>query len=166
MGSLQLNANMVIGKSAVIDVDGKPQTKGSAKAIQRPGLPYPVIINDNKRCKGWQKDVGLIAKTKWPGKPTDNLVALVVTFYMARPKHHRRVNGELKPKAPRHHVVRPDSDKMLRAILDSLTGIVYYDDSQVNAYGSKVYADEWGVRIFAAEVIGDAPCLLEFEGTP
>jgi crossover junction endodeoxyribonuclease RusA len=48
-----------------------------------------------------------------------------------------------KPQRPKHqiyHIVKPDGDKLLRCVLDALTGIVYRDDSMVSvAYWSKEY---------------------------
>lgn len=51
------------------------------------------------------------------------------------------------------HVKRPDVDKLMRALLDALTGIVWVDDSQVcYAMVNKVYA--WNGQP-GAEVIVD-----------
>ena len=46
-------------------------------------------------------------------------------FYFARPKS---LNKSILQKT-----TRPDVDKLIRAVLDALTGIVYADDSQVTA---------------------------------
>jgi Holliday junction resolvase RusA-like endonuclease len=60
-------------------------------------------------------------------------VSIQVEFALARPlSHYSDLQGLLKrryedsePTAP------PDIDKLARAVLDALTGIVYDDDSQV-----------------------------------
>jgi Holliday junction resolvase RusA-like endonuclease len=42
----------------------------------------------------------------------------------------------------------PDLDKLIRAILDALTGVVWRDDGQVvDIVASKVYADTPGVDV-------------------
>ena len=61
-----------------------------------------------------------------------NAILLSVTFVFARPKSHFRANGELKPTAPRHCTGRiGDVSKLVRAVEDAMTGIVYNDDAQI-----------------------------------
>lgn len=146
---------MMIARSAVIEVPGRPQTKGSAKAIQRKGMAYPVIINDNAKCKSWERSVKLIAKSQWKGEPSTLPVYISVIFYLKRPKNHHVANDPKRPvkdSSPKRHQTKPDIDKMLRAILDSLTGVVWVDDSQVDEVSaSKLYDENEGVFIFVTE---------------
>ena len=45
---------------------------------------------------------------------------------------HYRTNGELKPSAPQHCTGRiGDLSKLIRAVEDALTGVVYDDDAQI-----------------------------------
>ena len=49
---------------------------------------------------------------------------------------------DVKNSSPVHHLQKPDTDKLIRAILDALTGIIYKDDSQVDAiHVTKKWAD-------------------------
>lgn len=63
-----------------------------------------------------------------------------------------RNEGALKDSAVAHPMTKPDVDKLLRAFLDALTGVVWKDDSQVtDAITRKRYAvpvgpDDDGVR--------------------
>ena len=60
-------------------------------------------------------------------------VSLQVVYGFARPKGRDR--GRRDP------CVRPDVDKLVRALLDALTGIAYHDDGQVVALAvRKIYA--------------------------
>lgn len=69
-------------------------------------------------------------------------VHICVDFALSRPKTVTRG----VPTVP------PDLDKLIRAVLDALTGVAYRDDSQVTLIlASKVYGQE-GVRI---KVSGD-----------
>ena len=62
-------------------------------------------------------------------------VELEIMFYLDRPSSVSTV------KRP-HPTVPPDIDKLIRAVQDSLTGVVYEDDSQViRVLAWKVYAD-------------------------
>lgn len=61
-------------------------------------------------------------------------VAVDVRFFLPRPKSHfgtGRNATKLKDCAPDFHVKKPDVDKLVRAVLDSLSGVVYSDDCQV-----------------------------------
>lgn len=114
--------------------NGVPQTKGSAKAFMRPGMKFPVVTNDNAKCKPWQAGVTQAAADTFTGEPWRGPVMLTLVFYMPRPKGHYRTgkNAELlRESAPVHHAVKPDLDKLLRAVKDGLKGVVYLDDAQV-----------------------------------
>ena len=69
---------------------------------------------------------------------------LLVTFYMPRPKGHfgtGRNAGTLKKSAPAYPIVMPDTTKLLRAVEDAMTGVVWRDDAQVvDQHARKVYA--------------------------
>ena len=72
-----------------------------------------------------------------------------VTFRLRRPMAHRRSTGEILPRfADARPLVYPDLDKLVRGVLDALTGRVWVDDSQVvEIRASKVYADELGADV-------------------
>ena len=65
-------------------------------------------------------------------------VSVVIDFVWERPKSHMRKSG-VKPDAP--VLPRPDLDNTTKAVLDSLNGVAWEDDSQVqrlvveNSYG-------------------------------
>lgn len=58
-------------------------------------------------------------------------VFLTVKFFFHRPKCHLDRKGLLAADAPRHFTKAPDVDKLLRAVMDALTGVAYKDDAQV-----------------------------------
>lgn len=81
-------------------------------------------------------------------------------FLLSRPKNHYgtgRNAGVIKARfSDAQPITRPDLDKLLRAILDVLTGIIYKDDSQVVFnLTKKRYTDSvdelTGCRIMIAE---------------
>lgn len=85
-------------------------------------------------------------------KPYRHRVAKVVSD--ALPQNYEVTNGAVglsvvfvfrKPtttKYPHHKVTVPDLDKLLRAVLDSLTGVVYKDDCQVTRIVSEKCWDD------------------------
>lgn len=100
---------------------GAPATKGSTVSFM--GAHGIVTTSDCKGLAAWTQAVGWAAKFSGvvlvpPPRP----VRVRVAFQFTRPKSDRtRI----------HHTVRPDIDKLARALLDALTGVGYHDDAQV-----------------------------------
>jgi len=68
-------------------------------------------------------------------------VSVVIQFILPEPKHIP-ANRENRP------TVRPDLDKLARAVLDALTGAAYKDDSQVVVlHATKAYGCHPGATI-------------------
>lgn len=63
----------------------------------------------------------------------DGPVTVGLTFWFPRPKGHFTPRGILKASAPRYHTVKPDVDKLARAVLDSLAHVAFSDDARVVA---------------------------------
>ena len=71
----------------------------------------------------------------------DSPLNLEVDFYVPRPKGHFGKRG-LRLSAPAFPTVKPDATKLLRAVEDALTGIVWRDDAQVvEQHVSKLYGE-------------------------
>ena len=76
--------------------------------------------------------------------PIDGAVQLELTFVLAKPKTVKRI----------YPFVRPDLDKLCRAVLDALTGIAYKDDQQVvTLNANKIYGKRAGVFILLTELV-------------
>lgn len=72
------------------------------------------------------------------GKP----VALDLAFYLPRPKVHYRADGAVKERyASTEPTGRPDTENMVKACMDAMTGVVWYDDSQVVSLHARKYYD-------------------------
>jgi Holliday junction resolvase RusA-like endonuclease len=71
----------------------------------------------------------------------DGPLALAVTFHVPRPKGHYGKRG-LRPTAQVYPTTRPDVTKLLRAVEDACTGVVWRDDAQVvRQVAAKVYGE-------------------------
>ncbi len=105
----------------------RPQPQGSTRAFYVKRLGRSVITSDNAKVKSYRQEVALAARAI-PNRPAmiarPRPVALHLKFFLRRPNS--------LPKKIIEHTKRPDVDKLLRATFDSLAGIVYEDDSQVN----------------------------------
>jgi len=127
-----------------IVVPGIPVPQGSLRAFARNGHAW--ATSDNPRTRPWKAAVTsaaaeLVEQTGF-AKLIHQAIAVRVTFRLPRPKGHYGRRG-LLPSAPPYPNVLPDLDKLARAILDALTGIVWRDDAQVVRLAvEKVYAEE------------------------
>ena len=106
------------------------------------------LYESSKAVGPWRDKIRTAAFNKFAGhKPTVFPVEMGLEFYFPRPQSHFRTGkyaGEIKDSAPTRHTTKPDLDKLTRAVLDSLTGIVYLDDSQVVKFTHlfKAYEEE------------------------
>lgn len=139
-------------------VSGKPEPQGSKSAIVRNGRALIVEgrrSTSRRRFEAWRRAVTAAARAAWVGRaPLSGPVAITCDFRFARPKTHYRISGGLRPSAPAHRVARPDLDKLIRAVLDSITAAhLWGDDSQVvKTSASKSWAPTDGVSISIFEV--------------
>lgn len=115
-------------RELVFTVIGTPVPQGSTRAFIPKGWTRPIITAANSKTKPWRQEVAGTAdneifntdfKPLMDGEP----IYIRVEFYFDRPK-------STSAKVV-HKVTKPDVDKLLRSVLDALTGIVFKDDSQV-----------------------------------
>lgn len=105
-------------------VQGTPIPQGSMKGFafkRRTGGVGVALTSDNKKTRPWKDSVASVASEAWDGAPTEDAVALTMEFAFMPPKSSRFP----------HKTTKPDIDKLARAVMDALTGVVYRDDSQV-----------------------------------
>lgn len=137
---------------------GTPQPAGSKKGYVNPKTGKVIITDAAKGSRPWKQQVAGEALARTNGTPFAGPVELALTFFVARPKAHYgtgRNAAKLKPTAPRYPTTRPDATKLLRAVEDALTGIVYADDAQViNQYVSKLYGSPERVEIAVCAMPG------------
>lgn len=113
-------------------VAGTPAPQGSKRHVGNGRM-----IESSAAVGDWRSVVAWTAANEYRGDPPiDGPAVLVVEFVMPRPKSFP------KRKPTPAHVKRPDVDKLLRAIGDALTGVVYADDSLLTGkHASKRYAE-------------------------
>ncbi len=81
-----------------------------------------------------------------PEFPIESPLSIELRLFFLRPNSHFRTGkhaGQIKSSAPKHMVVKPDLDNIIKFILDSLNGIFYKDDNQVyRIFAIKLYTDK------------------------
>jgi crossover junction endodeoxyribonuclease RusA len=116
--------------SVTFRVDGIPAPKGSTKALRHRTTGRVIVTETNPHTRPWAALVrdasrhnALANATSPIPFPRGTAVHLGVTFILPRPVS--------LPKKVRAHTKKPDLDKLVRAVKDALTGVLWSDDSQV-----------------------------------
>lgn len=115
-------------------VPGIPAPGGSKRGFYIKKLNRVVMAPDCKRTRSWMDSVAVAGKMAYSGELLTGPIRLTIVFYFLRPKGHYgtgRNANKLKDSAPKYHLVKPDSTKLLRSTEDALTGIIWRADSQV-----------------------------------
>src|SRR5262245_5562628 len=97
------------------------------------GSKMPYGGEANPHLSPWRSTVAEKA-AEATNEPLLGPVEVTAEFVFPRPKGHFRTGrraGELKDSAPYWHTIKPDLDKLMRAIGDALSGTVLHDDSQI-----------------------------------
>jgi Holliday junction resolvase RusA-like endonuclease len=120
-------------------VVGPPACKGSVVAFRAPSGRI-VTKTDSKHGKTWAKHVAYCAvMAGLPVLPKGIGVRVEAEYQFTAP-----IRGERGTPC-----VRPDVDKLARALLDALTGIAYEDDGQVVSLTvRKVYGPDTLTRVW------------------
>ena len=107
---------------------GTPQPQGSTRAFVRGNRA--IVTSDNAKLKPYRHTLTQVAALNLqemgleaPLCDRSTAVEVHIVWTIAKPKS--------TPKRVTMPTKKPDADKLLRAVLDSLTGIGYEDDAQV-----------------------------------
>jgi crossover junction endodeoxyribonuclease RusA len=107
-------------------IGAKPVPQGSMVVVTPPaalrkGAPAVVAPVNASKMRSWRQRVTRAARATGEPMWVDTPLRLTVTFWLRKPKSAKRT-------APS---VRPDLDKLVRAIGDAITGVLYKDDAQL-----------------------------------
>lgn len=126
-------------------VPGVPVQQGSVSAFVNRKTGRAQVAHQSpgplSRYRGDIREAAERADVKIADGPID----ITIAFFFPRPKSHfgtGRNASVVKDSAPSYPIGRPDLDKLVRAVLDALTGFAFKDDSQVvEIVASKDYCD-------------------------
>lgn len=124
-----------------LHVEGRAVPQGSMRLVNG---GRRMIHSNHTELMAWRATIARAAlaeiehmeakgTARWPATGP---CGLVVKFHFPRPQSHYRTGvyaGLLRAVAPREHQVKPDLDKLVRAVCDALTdACVIVDDSQIS----------------------------------
>jgi crossover junction endodeoxyribonuclease RusA len=136
-------------RTVTFRVIGKAEPKGSTKAFVGPRYRVPIVTSDNPRLRGWEQ----LVREQAQGVAQQGLftqpILIAVVFHLPRPQS--------LPKLARHHRTRPDLDKLVRAVVDALTGLLYPDDAAVVELRAQKRYAEPGIAPWVCITVAEAP---------
>lgn len=106
-------------------VSGRPAPQGSKEFKGRSRAGKAILVESSKHVGSWRDQIAWRARQQNP-ELLAGPVAMRLEFVMVRPQ--RLPKSKPTPPATQR---TGDSDKLARAVGDSLTGICYKDDAQV-----------------------------------
>jgi Holliday junction resolvase RusA-like endonuclease len=120
--------------SISFQVRGIPVPQGSAKPFIAGGRAR--LATKSAPLMAWRTAIATAASSAMRDEPVmDGPVTVLATFRLMRP-----VSAPKRVTVP---ATRPDLDKLVRALLDGITGVVVRDDALVvRVDAEKVYADD------------------------
>ena len=118
-------------------VAGTPMPKGSNTRMPNGAMLPAGTTASRARMNVWRENVRMDAINAMAGhRPFVGPIRLSVEFALLPPRSMRVRDWGWLP-----HTKRPDVDKLFRMLSDALTGVVWFDDSQVCFSAvNKVYA--------------------------
>jgi Holliday junction resolvase RusA-like endonuclease len=138
-----------VSRSVSFTVHGVAASAGS-KTLGYNSAGKAFVRESSRKAAPWKRAVAEAAGEAMDGAELlEGALWLGVVFSLPRPKGHYGAKG-LRPSAPEYPTVRPDATKLLRAVEDALTGVVWRDDAQVvEQHVCKVYggAAECAVKV-------------------
>lgn len=119
-----------VGTGISFAVPGRAQPGGSKRGFARG--QRVMIVDANPNVGAWKERVALVAASHAPTVLLDCALELHLSIFLQRPRGHFGTKGlNAKGHATPYPTSKPDATKLLRAIEDALTGIIWTDDARV-----------------------------------
>ena len=110
-------------------VYGEPVAQGRPRFARRGSF---VQAYDPKKSREYKDTVYSVAVQNKPARPMDGPLSVRIDAYFTLPKSAKRAEKILAESESLFHIKKGDADNIAKAVLDSLNGIIFKDDSQVS----------------------------------
>jgi crossover junction endodeoxyribonuclease RusA len=141
-------------------VFGIAAPQGSSRAFIPKGWKRAIITADNKKTKPWRQEIAGAAIAAMGDKTPAGKnvpVRIEVRFFFPKPQSVKALDK----------TTRPDLDKLLRSLGDSLTGIVWEDDAQITEiHACKLFGTPARMEIKISEADFPASSVLVSQVSP
>lgn len=132
-------------KDYIFTVKGQPQGKGTT-ARQRKTKIYEEWTYTPESTRIYEEEIKLRYKEKFKNEMLDGNIAVEV-FINKKPASYLGIRKYNKLLG-KYCNIKPDTDNVVKAVLDALNGVAYADDKNVvEIYAVKKYASESSVVI-------------------
>lgn len=153
-------APVTLPVTVVVDVRGLPRPAGSKRVFlvgPKGGERRPVVTDDAGAAgRDWRARVQDAIARAHPGAPLEGPLEVTFAFTLPRPRGHVGRMGALRASAPWFPTTRPDVSKLVRAVEDAATGLLWADDAQlVTQTATKRYGPQPGVLIDCRRLVAD-----------
>jgi len=145
-------------------VFGEPVAKGRARAHGRvvntaDGPRAIVTMHTPKGTVDAERAIRDEFVRRWPKhKPWTGPVMLRFTAVFETPKSYSVALKHAAAAGKLYHIAKPDVDNLFKALADSLNGIAWHDDSQLQGGGVKRYGSPARIDVTLEPLdAGDAP---------
>lgn len=145
------------------EVPGKPVAKARPRKSRKDGISR---IYTPQESLNFEQLVGFLFKSKYKSHiPTKNPVKIKINSFFQLPKgvSQKKQNTVMRDfmvvnDSPYPRAKKPDTDNLIKAVLDGLNQIAFYDDAQVfEITAGKYYAEKTStvieIRVYDTEVI-------------
>lgn len=122
------------------DPKGQPRPRAF---VRKTAAGFKARVFDSGTAENWKSLVAEAAKPYLPPAPIGGPVRLEICFLLPRPQ---RLNGKKHPPQAIPHTAKPDTDNLVKAIMDCLSQLRFWeDDRQVyRITASKHYVEKGG----------------------
>lgn len=126
----QIRAAKGVYKKMIIEIMGEPVAKGRPRF--RIAGKFVSTYTPAKTQKE-EKRVTEEIKKQYSEEPMKGPLGVWITFYFAIPKSYTKKQREELQRNDFLHTKKPDCDNLAKLYLDAMNGLVYEDDSQIQA---------------------------------
>ena len=119
-------------------VEGKPQGKARARTFFNHNTGKMQSITP-EQTKSYEELIRWSYKASGGKYLGDKPIEISIRAYYAIPQSFSRVKREQALQGEIRPMTKPDTDNIIKVVLDALNGVAYYDDKQVIS----VSCDKW-----------------------
>ena len=131
-------------------VYGEPVPKGRPRFSTRGKFP---VAYTPEKTKAYEFEVGMMAVAAMGGsKPLEGALEAFIYVTFPIPPSYSKKRTEACLNDTEKHTKRPDLDNVIKSVIDGMSEIVFFNDSQITSiYATKVYGEVAKVEVLVKQ---------------